>query len=242
MRLLVCLVCLTLWPTPGWAGSGRDYERLRTELIQEIKEDLRVTSGFVGRDRFQPRVLRALVRVPRHRFVPEKLRDKSYQNRPLPIGYGQTISQPYIVALMTDLLDLEPQDTVLEVGTGSGYQAAVLASLVNKVVTMEIIPELAERARYRFKRLGIDNIRLVTGDGYFGCPEAAPFEAIMVTAAGDHIPPPLINQLKPGGKMVIPVGGPFTVQQLTLVEKGENNAVRTQHLLPVRFVPLTGGH
>ena len=242
MRVFVLLVCLALGPASVLGGSEPDFERLRQELIREIKQDVRETAESIGRDHFQEKVFQALASVPRHRFVPEKHRHQAYQNRPLPIGYGQTISQPFIVALMTDLLDLEPEETVLEVGTGSGYQAAVLAELVQEVVTVEIIPELAEQAAERFQRLGLENIRAVQGDGYYGFPEKAPFDAIMVTAAGDHIPPPLIKQLKPGGRMVLPVGGPFMIQQLTLVSKEAGGEVRTRHLLPVRFVPLTGGH
>ncbi len=242
MRVLVLLVCLALGPASVLGGSEPDFERLRKELIREIKEDVRETAESIGRDHFQDKVFQALASVPRHRFVPEKHRRRAYENRPLPIGYGQTISQPYIVALMTDLLDLEPEETVLEVGTGSGYQAAVLAELVRKVVTVEIIPELAKQAKQRFQLLGIENIRAAQKDGYYGFPEEAPFDAIMVTAAGDHIPPPLIKQLEPGGRMVLPVGGPFMVQQLTLVRKDLNGEIHTEQMLPVRFVPLTGGH
>ena len=242
MRMIILWLSLVLCPLSAWSGSEPDFERLRKELIREIKQDVRETAASIGRDHFQEKVFQALSSVFRHEFVPSSLRDQAYQNRPLPIGYGQTISQPYIVALMTDLLDLQPEETVLEVGTGSGYQAAVLAELVRKVVTIEIIPELAEQAAERFQRLGIENIRAVQGDGYYGFPEEAPFDAIMVTAAGDHIPPPLIKQLKPGGRMVLPVGGPFMVQQMTLVSKQDDGEVRTRHLLPVRFVPLTGGH
>ncbi len=242
MRMIVLWLSLVLFPLSAWSGSDADYARLRAELIQDIKQDVRETAESIGRDHFQEKVFQALSTVPRHRFVPEKHRHQAYQNRPLPIGYGQTISQPFIVALMTDLLDLEAEETVLEVGTGSGYQAAVLAELVQEVITVEIIPELAEQARERFQRLGLENIQAVQGDGYYGFPEEAPFDAIMVTAAGDHIPPPLIKQLKPGGRMILPVGGPFMVQQLTLVSKEADGKVRTRHLLPVRFVPLTGGH
>ncbi len=242
MRSIILFLCLVLCPLSAWSESDPDFERLRQELIREIKQDVRETAESIGRDDFQEKVFQALASVPRHRFVPEEHRHQAYQNRPLPIGYGQTISQPYIVALMTDLLDLEPEETVLEVGTGSGYQAAVLAELVRKVVTVEIIPELAEQAAERFQRLGIENIHAVQGDGYYGFPEEAPFHAIMVTAAGDHIPPPLIKQLEPGGRMVLPVGGPFMVQQLTLVRKDLNGEIHTEQLLPVRFVPLTGGH
>ena len=177
--------------------------------------------------------------VPRHEFVPEAERRNAYQNRPLPIGYGQTISQPYIVALMTELLALGPNHLVLEIGTGSGYQAAVLAELVARVFTIEIIPELGNEAGLRLQRLGYDNIETRVGDGYYGWSEQGPFDAIIVTAAASHVPPPLVRQLKPGGRMIIPVGGQFMVQHLTLVEKLEDGTVQTHQILPVRFVPFT---
>jgi protein-L-isoaspartate(D-aspartate) O-methyltransferase len=181
-------------------------------------------------------------KVPRHEFVPDSQKPYAYENRPLPIGYGQTISQPYIVALMTDLLDITEASVVLEVGTGSGYQAAILAECVKEVYSVEIIKELGEQARDRLNRLGYNNTRVQVADGYHGWKEHAPFDGIIVTAAGSHIPPPLIEQLKPGGKMVIPVGAPFMTQQLLLVEKGEDGTTRTRQILPVAFVPLTGGH
>ena len=178
-------------------------------------------------------------RIERHRFVPEALQPYAYRNRPLPIGYGQTISQPYIVALMTDLLDPKPGQVALEVGTGSGYQAAVLAELGLTVLTMEIIEPLAKSARARLAALGYDKVRVRWGDGYNGWPDQGPFDAIIVTAVGDHIPPPLIAQLKPGGRMVIPVGARFMTQQLVLVKKDTTGKVTTRQLLPVAFVPLT---
>ena len=175
--------------------------------------------------------------------MPEDLRGSAYDDRPLPIGFGQTISQPYIVALMTDLLRVEPGDIVLEVGTGSGYQAAVLAPLAARVFTIEIVPQLAAKLRRRSPRTGSGTTmsRVRAGDGYYGWQEEAPFDGIVVTAAASHIPPPLIGQLRAGGRMVIPVGGPFFVQQLMLVEKREDGTVTSRQLLPVRFVPLTGG-
>jgi protein-L-isoaspartate(D-aspartate) O-methyltransferase len=179
--------------------------------------------------------------VPRHEFVPEELRENAYEDRPLPIGLGQTISQPYIVAYMTELLGVDQDSTVLEIGTGSGYQAAVLAEIVKQVYTIEIFKELGEQAKERFKRLEYQNITSKVGDGYYGWEEVAPFDGIIVTCAAGHIPPPLIQQLKPGGKMVIPVGGVFQVQQLMLVMKDEEGNVRTKNMLPVRFVPLLGG-
>jgi protein-L-isoaspartate(D-aspartate) O-methyltransferase len=160
----------------------------------------------------------------------------------LPIGYGQTISQPYIVALMTDLIKPRPGDRVLELGTGSGYQAAILAELTGEVYSIEIIEELGKQARDRLSRLGYDNITLRTGDGYYGWEEHAPFDAIVVTAAAGHVPPPLVAQLKPGGRMVIPVGSRFLTQQLVLIEKQADGQLITRQVLPVKFVPLTGDH
>ena len=187
-------------------------------------------------------VLAVMGQVPRHEFVPAGERARAYQDRPLPIGFGQTISQPYIVALMTDLLEVGPGDKVLEIGTGSGYQAAVLAELGVKVYTIEIVPPLAEAAAARLARLGYGTAEARPGDGYYGWPGLAPFDGIVVTAAASHVPPSLVQQLKPGGRMVIPVGSPFSVQQLVLITKNADGTVKTEQLLPVRFVPLTGGH
>lgn len=226
-----------------WAASAAadDYTRERRELVRQIEDDVRETSFYLDTDTLDERVLDALGRVPRHAFVPENQRRYSYDNRPLPIGYGQTISQPYIVAVMTDLVRPEPGARVLEIGTGSGYQAAVLAALVDRVYTLEIVEPLATRAKERLEQLGYDNVHARHGDGYFGWEEYAPFDAIVVTAASSHIPPPLIKQLRPGGRMIIPVGSRFLVQQLLLVEKDGDGTVTTRQLLPVRFVPLTGG-
>lgn len=180
-------------------------------------------------------------RVPRHQFVAASDQDAAYGDHPLPIGHGQTISQPYIVGLMTESLALKPGDKVLEIGTGSGYQAAVLAQITTNVYTIEIVRPLYEGARKRLlaMKLGPENVR--QGDGYFGIAEKAPFDAIIVTAAADHIPPPLLRQLKPGGRFVIPIGPVHLTQRLVLVEKNTEGKVRTQTILPVRFVPLTGG-
>ena len=172
--------------------------------------------------------------------MPAELRHRAYSDRPLPIGHAQTISQPYIVALMTEALRLSADSRVLEIGTGSGYQAAVLALLARHVYSIEIVPELAHRAAATLARLNVANVTTRAGDGYYGWPAAAPFDGIVVTAAGSHVPPPLVKQLKPGGRMVIPVGTAFAVQYLMLVEKGTDGRVRTRQLLPVRFVPLTG--
>jgi len=186
--------------------------------------------------------LRAMRTVPRHLFVPEDLRPLAYANRPLPIGSDQTISQPFIVAYMTEQLRLTPRSRVLEVGTGSGYQAAVLAEIAAEVYTIEIVAPLADSAAARLERLGYGRVHTRTGDGYLGWPEAAPFDAVIVTAAADSVPPPLVRQLRPGGRMVIPVGRTGTVQVLTLVEKAADGRTTTRSLLPVRFVPLTGRH
>ena len=223
----------------GGPAQAQDFEAARERLVREIAADARRTASFTGRRRFDERVTAALSRVKRHLFVPEALRRLAYVNRPLPIGHGQTISQPYIVALMTDLLHPAPGQVALEVGTGSGYQAAVLAELGLRVFTMEVIEPLAESARARLKALGYGTVTTRWGDGYDGWPEHAPFDAIVVTAAASHIPPPLIAQLKPGGRMVIPVGARFMTQQLVLVEKDSEGRVRTRQILPVIFVPFT---
>lgn len=208
-----------------WGDVEFQISRLRTET---------------GVDRLSPEVRRALHQVPRERFVPEEQRPRAYENRPLPIGYGQTISQPLIVALMTELLDIETGDRVFELGTGSGYQAAVLGELGAEVYSVEIVPELGERARATLDELGYTTVQSRIGDGYFGWEEAAPFDAIIVTAASEHIPPPLLQQLKPGGRMIIPVGSRFLTQKLVLVSRDQEGSVRTREILPVTFVPLTG--
>jgi len=191
-----------------------------------------------GRDIRNPRVLRAMELVPRHEFVPESHRPQAYEDGPLPIGHGQTISQPFIVAYMTEKLDPQPGDRILEIGTGSGYQAAVLAQLVDAVYTVEIVEPLAEQARRTISRLGYANVHIKVGDGYQGWPEFAPFDAVIVTCAPDHIPRPLVDQLKEGGKMIIPVGT-LPYQELMLLQK-EGSDVRQRAVLPVRFVPMTG--
>lgn len=216
------------------------YTGDRAALVRAIETEVRGTSEYLGRSALDKRVMTALGTVPRHEFVPEFLRHMAYEDIPLPIGHGQTISQPYIVAIMTDLLNLGKNAVVLEVGTGSGYQAAILAKVVEKVYTIEIVEPLGEKARDLLKRLQYDNVSVRIGDGYYGWAEHAPFDGIVVTAAGGHIPPPLVKQLKPGGRMVIPVGGKFAVQQLVVVEKDQAGEIRTRQILPVRFVPLTG--
>ena len=218
------------------------FANQRQQMVREIRQNVADTARYIGRSALDERVMSAMGTVPRHEFVPPSMQSSAYENRPLRIGHGQTISQPYIVALMTDLVDLEEQDTVLEIGTGSGYQAAILAELVHKVYTIEIVEALGLSAAKRLQRLDYNNIETRIGDGYYGWPERGPFDAIVVTAASSHIPPPLVQQIKPGGIMLIPVGSQFQVQQLTLVRKDEKGGVITRQVLPVRFVPLTGGH
>jgi protein-L-isoaspartate(D-aspartate) O-methyltransferase len=224
----------------GARSTANEYAAKRSALIEHL-EDYASSAGTTG-EPLDPAVLRAMQRVPRHEFVPTWVRGQAYEDHPLPIGYEQTISQPYIVALMTDLLDLKPDDTVLEVGTGSGYQAAVLAELVRRVYTIEIVEPLAEEAARRLKRLGYDNVITRSGDGYHGWKEHAPFDAVMVTAGASRVPPPLIRQLQPGGKMVIPVDSGFFSQHLMLLTKTQQGKVETRRVIPVRFVPLTGDH
>jgi protein-L-isoaspartate(D-aspartate) O-methyltransferase len=186
------------------------------------------------------RVLDVMAAVPRHRFVPDAEEYAAYHNQPLPIGHGQTISQPYIVALMTELLALESGQCVLEVGTGSGYQAAILSRLAGQVYSVEIVEPLAAAAAQRLRALGYDNVEVRAGDGSLGWPEHAPYDAVIVTAAAEHVPPALLQQLKPGGRMVIPVGGWLDVQQLLLLTKAHDGTLQRKHIEPVRFVPLTG--
>jgi protein-L-isoaspartate(D-aspartate) O-methyltransferase len=209
-------------------------------MVEVVEEHARGAASVLDGGSLDPRVLEALRTVPRHEFVPAEQRDRAYEDRPLPIGYGQTISQPFIVALMTDLLNVGEDAVVLEIGTGSGYQAAVLSPLAGRVYSIEIIPELGQAAGERLERLAFENVETRVGDGYYGWPEAAPFDGILVTAAASHIPPPLVQQLKPGGRMVIPVGAAFAQQQLMLVEKREDGGITTRQLLPVQFVPLIG--
>jgi protein-L-isoaspartate(D-aspartate) O-methyltransferase len=237
---LFAFLLSVLLTTAGMASE--DFARERQAMLDEIIKDVRDRHGNLEKPELDRRVIEALQKVPRHEFVPDDLSDVAYENRPLPIGFGQTISQPYIVAIMTDLLQVRPNFKVLEVGTGSGYQAAVLAELVDKVYSIEIIEPLGKLARERLERLAYKNVELRIGDGYYGWEKAAPFDAIIVTAAASHIPPPLIKQLKPGGRMIIPVGSRFMVQELLLVEKDQEGKVTTRQLLPVDFVPLTGKH
>jgi protein-L-isoaspartate(D-aspartate) O-methyltransferase len=222
--------------TPSTAEDR--YAPARARMVAEIAAMAHETGAVTGRPVLAEPVIAAMRHVPRHRFVPASEASLAYQNRALPIGEGQTISQPFIVALMTDLLDPKPDHKVLEVGTGSGYQAAVLAELVARVYTIEIVEPLGARARDLLHTLGYRNVEVRTGDGYHGWPEAAPFDAIIVTAAPADLPQPLIDQLKPGGRMVIPTGRTRDVQYLLVVQKQRDGTSTTRRTLPVRFVPL----
>lgn len=222
--LILCIVGVNL--------GQNNFEEARNKMVRnQIK----------ARGIKQPEVLEAFRQVKRHRFVSDNYINYAYSDSPLPIGYGQTISQPYIVAYMTEAIEPDSNDIVLEIGTGSGYQAAILSKIVKKVYTIEIITELAEQANKRLSELGYVNVEVKNSDGYYGWKEHAPFDAIVVTAAAEYIPPPLIEQLKDGGKMIIPIGSPFLTQRLMLVEK-ENGETTTKSLLPVRFVPFTRGN
>jgi len=226
MRIMILFTFLLLVPEQL---SAQNFERLRENMVRQQIRNRGINH--------QP-TLRAMRNVERHLFVPRGQQNRAYDDGPLPIGYGQTISQPYIVAYMTQLVNPEPEHRVLEIGAGSGYQAAVLAEIVEQVYTIEIIPELGLQSRELLRNLGYKNIEVITGDGYFGLEGEAPFDAIVVTAAAEYIPPPLIAQLKDGGRMVIPVGSPFMVQTLMLVEK-KGDRITTTNLMPVRFVPFT---
>jgi protein-L-isoaspartate(D-aspartate) O-methyltransferase len=230
--LVLLLVAVAQAATP----VDDPYAARRRALVAELREDT-ADDTRLGRD-----VLAVMATVPRHRFVPASQLRHAYENRPLAIGHGQTISQPYIVALMTTLAQPQRDDTVLEIGTGSGYQAAVLAGLAGHVYSIEIIEPLGAQATRRLHALGYDNITTRIGDGYYGWPNAGPFDAIVVTAAATSVPPPLIQQLKPGGRMVIPVGSSFFTQTLMLVRKDAAGRVHSRQILPVRFVPLSGAH
>jgi protein-L-isoaspartate(D-aspartate) O-methyltransferase len=220
--------------------ENRQHELMRRQMIAEVVADAVFLTPQLGKSAFDSRVIDVMGRIPRHEFVPVELQAYSYINSPLPVGYGKTVSQPFIIALMTDLLEPQTGDVVLEVGAGVGYQAAILAELVKQVYSIEIIEELAVETRRRLGRLGYRNIDVGVGNGYYGWSEHAPFDKIIVTAAPDLIPPPLIGQLKPGGKMVIPTGIPDK-QQLMLLEKSADGKLATREVLPVRFSELEEG-
>ncbi len=210
----------------------------RHAMVRQIEQHVRETAPYLGRETLDPRVIAALTVTPRHEFVPATLADRAYEDRPLPIGNGQTISQPYIVAIMTDLLDLNDDCVVLDVGTGSGYQAAILAALCKEVWSIEIVPPLGRAAADRLTRLGYANVDVRIGDGFAGWPEHAPFDGIVVAATGDALPPPLLAQLKPGGRIIMPLRRKYG-ETLIVATKDENGAIETRDIMPVRFVPLT---
>ncbi|MGC8874140.1 MAG: protein-L-isoaspartate(D-aspartate) O-methyltransferase [Chloroflexia bacterium] len=252
MKKIAFLLCL-VWamaaaacgaPVPP-TSTSRPTQRVGAVPTEDLYAPLRqwmVDRQIVARGLQNERVLEAMRQTPRHLFVPADYIAQAYEDHPLPIGFGQTISQPYIVALMTEMLDPQPDDVVLEVGTGSGYQAAVLAYLVRHVYTVEIIPELAESAAKRLQELGYTNVTVANLDGYYGWAEHAPFDKIIVTCAPDHIPPDLVAQLREGGRMAIPVGPPGLGQTLWLVEKKPGGEIATTNYGLVSFVPLIGGH
>ncbi len=238
-RLIVGLL-LAIGMTASHAQDRFASER--QGMVRDIERTQLAVAGETGQRTLDPRVMAVMSKVERHRFVGAELAAEAYYNRPLPIGHGQTISQPYIVALMTDLMRTKRGDRVLELGTGSGYQAAVLAELVREVYTIEIIEPLGKQAAQQLAELGYRNVQVKVADGYYGWPEHAPFDAIIVTAAASHVPPPLVKQLKPGGRMVVPVGTSFLTQHLMLIEKQADGSITTRQILPVAFVPLTGSH
>jgi protein-L-isoaspartate(D-aspartate) O-methyltransferase len=223
------------------AADAQDYAAQRARMVAEVDAMYAETRTETGLAAMSPQVREALGRVARHRFVPESERALAYGNHPLPIGAGQTISQPYIVALSTDLLAPRPGQTVLEIGTGSGYQAAVLAGIVAQVYSIELIGDLGRAAAARLAAEGYGNVEVRIGDGYAGWPEKAPFDGIVVTAAAPQVPPALVEQLKAGGRMVIPVGATYAVQELLVLTKRADGSVDERRVLPVRFVPLVPG-
>jgi len=226
---------ITAWEPPKPRSAHSRADEREKMVLHQIE-----SPGWTRDAVSDPAVLRAMRDVPRHAFVPRDLREQAYDDTPLPIGHGQTISQPYIVATMTKLLRLGPESKVLEIGTGSGYQAAVLAHLTRHVYTIEIIEPLAKKAAETLADEGYENVHVRRGDGYLGWPEAAPFDAIVVTCAAGHLPPPLWDQIRPGGRIVIPIGGTFAVQRLVVVEKTADGKRKTDSVMDVRFVPMTG--
>ena len=243
-RLIVAGLCLFFagsvvsgapWQPPKPQSARERSDERERMVLRQIE-----SPGWSRNAVADTAVLRAMRTVPRHVFVPKDLQKQAYDDAPLPIGHGQTISQPYIVAVMTDLLELDPESKVLEIGTGSGYQAAVLAQLTPHVYTIEILEPLAQQAAKTLSKEGYKDVNVRHGDGYYGWPEAGPFDAIIVTCAAGHLPPPLWDQLKPGGRIVIPLGGPYSIQRLVVVEKSNEGKRKTRAVMDVRFVPMTG--
>ena len=236
--MLVVLLSFSLLPV-SIIAEEYEWRKMRERMIEEIKQDMYQARHYVGQAQFSEPVLKAIGKVERHKFVPVYLRKSSYGNYPLPIGDGQTISQPFIVALMTEILGVDGGAKVLEIGTGSGYQAAVLAEIVREVYTIEIVANLAREAQTRLAMLGYDNVYVRYGDGMLGWPQEAPFDGIIVTAAGLNIPDTLLDQLAPGARMVMPVGAQDETQQLKVITKNIDMTVTERNVLPVRFVPIT---
>lgn len=251
MELLVILnidLVIQLHRLPGGYGlefennTGKSLTSFDVEhmsMISRIKQEAQNTADYTGREKLSERVIQAMKNVPRHLFVNQSQQGVAYVNTPLPIECGQTISQPFIVALMTDLLNLTEESVVLEIGTGSGYQAAILSELAREVYTIETFVSLSKSAQKKLNQYGYDNVSVYSGDGYFGLPDHAPYDGIIVTAVATEVPQPLLDQLKPGGRMVIPVGEQFSNQNLLLIKKSETNNIEQQIILPVIFVPLT---
>ncbi|MDD2761038.1 MAG: protein-L-isoaspartate(D-aspartate) O-methyltransferase [Methylomonas sp.] len=212
------------------------------QMLEDIEKEVDLTRHFIGKDRLDSRVMVAMESIPRHEFLPEDLRYLAYRNGPAPIGSGQTISQPFIVALMTDLLETKPEHDILEIGTGSGYQAAVLSQLVSCVYSVEIIERLAADAGKRLQSLGYANVVVRNDNGYHGWPEHAPYDGIIVTAAAPHVPQSLVDQLRIGARLVLPVGHPYGYQELIVIEKKSEHQLESRTILGVRFVPMTGVH
>ncbi|HHT9125843.1 MAG TPA: protein-L-isoaspartate(D-aspartate) O-methyltransferase [Candidatus Brocadiia bacterium] len=241
MKIIACYALIIL--TILLAARTNKFVHATTSEDKYTRQRLEMVEGQIAaRGVKDPKVLDAMRNIPRHLFVPEEYKNYGYEDQPVPIGCGQTISQPYIVALMTELLEVDGNSVALEIGTGSGYQAAVLSKIVKQVYTIEIIEELGIKAKKRLEEMKYSNVAVKVGDGYFGLPEHAPFDAIIVTAAANHIPPPLIQQLKPGGRMAIPIGTVYQVQNLMLVMKDKDEKIIVKNVLPVRFVPLLGKH
>jgi len=240
MSVRGAIYCVTLLTFTANADNA-DYAIARAAMVDEVRLYATLARDS-GEEVLNEDVMQVLGTVERHEFVPARQKPFAYENRPLPIGHGQTISQPYIVAIMTELVEPDRDAKVLEIGTGSGYQAAILSKLVNHVYSIEIIEALADEASARLERLDYDNVTTKLGDGYYGWEEHAPFDAIVVTAAASHVPPSLVQQLRPGGRMIIPVGGQFMIQQLLLLEKADDGTIITRQIAAVRFVPLTGEH
>src|SRR5260370_35737184 len=238
LRILIPAIVL-VWLYSG-VHAADDFALRRARMAKEIASMTADSGPETGRHAIDARVMAAMEQVPRHKFVPPEQEHNAYENRPLPIGYGQTISQPYIVALMTDLMMVKPTDVVLEVGTGSGYQAAILAGLARAVYTIEIVEPLGMQAQERLQRLAYKQVETKVGDGYYGWEAHAPYDAIILTAAASYVPPPLMRQLKPGGRMAIPVGAQVLTQYLLLIATSDEPTVSTKQILPVRFVPLVG--